>query len=93
MNARRPLASVATFGILAAGGLMAATAPAHAAADSPKCKHPCSSKPGKGWHYLDYYFWKDDCAADGAKGVRHDIWKKYKCKGSLWTDYDLWVKY
>jgi hypothetical protein len=89
--------AVATAGagaILITGGL-ALSSPASAATASapaaPTCTHPCSSSPGNGWKYVDDYFWASDCITVGNQGISSGTWSRYQCKGSTWTNYDLWV--
>jgi hypothetical protein len=63
-----------------------------ASSADPKCSHPCTSKPDKGWVYQDYFFFHSDCDNEGRRGKEVSLWRDYQCLGGdTWTDYDLWV--
>ncbi|WP_018658054.1 hypothetical protein [Actinomadura flavalba] len=81
--------------LLIAGALtFGAAAPAVAApgAEAPAAKAPQADT----WEFVGYYYWVSDCMSDGQQGLRHHIWKKFRCDDGSWfpgDDYELWVVY
>jgi hypothetical protein len=97
MKVRTALSTLLAATTLAASGFVtpmaqaATSTPMHSGDDcNPAGCHPPA---GRGWRYINNYYWGSDCTESGNGGMDSGSWKQYQCTaGGSWHYYELWVK-